>query len=130
VLRVLLPSGLRQQPSDQCIAHEEPRHLAAEFGETRFTRVRVEQHAECFAIVVVVGAEIVEPARLHRRRVQLVDGADVGSRAHQALYSPQFTSSAWPVMPLDRSLAMNRMADATSSPVGSRFRSDAAAVAL
>ena len=33
-------------------------------------------------------------------------------------------------MPLDRSLAMNRIADATSSSVGSRLRSEFAAVGL
>ena len=129
VLRVLLPRGLGQQPGHQRVADEEPGHLAAEFGEIGVAPVGLEQHAECFAIVVVVGAEVVETHRLGGRRVQLVDGADVGPGRHQALYSPQLTSRVCPVMPLDRSLAMNRIAEATSSSVGSRLRSDFAAVA-
>ena len=130
VLRVLLERRLRHQPGHQRIAHEEPLHLAAELGEVGVAAERVEQHAERLAVVVVVDAEIVEAAGLDRRGVQVVDGADVGARSHQALYSPQFTSSAWPVMPLDRSLAMNRIAEATSSSVGSRLRSLLTAAAL
>ena len=79
VLRILLQRRLGQQPGDQCIAHEEPLHLAAELGEVRFARVRLEQHAERLAVVVVVDAEVVEAAGLGRRCVQLVDGADVGA---------------------------------------------------
>ena len=117
------------RPGHQCVADEEPRHLAAELGQIGVARIGLEKHAECFAIVVVVTAEIVEAHRFGGRRVQFVDGADVGSGRHQALYSPQLTSRVWPVMPLDRSLAMNRIADATSSSVGSRLRSEFAAVA-
>ena len=130
VLRVLFPRRLGHQPGDQCVAHEEPLHLAAELGEIGVAAVGLEQHAQRFAVVVVVAAEVVEAAGLGGRGVQFIDGADVCAGCRHALYSPQLTSSAWPVMPLDRSLAMNRMAEATSSSVGSRLRSDAAAVAL
>ena len=130
VLRVLLARRLGHQPGHQRIAHEEPLHLAAELGQVGVAPERLQQHAERLAVVVVVDAEIVEAAGLHRRRVQVVDGADIGACSHQALYSPQLTSSAWPVMPLDRSLAMNRIAEATSSSVGSRLRSLLTAAAL
>ena len=79
VLRVLLPRGLGHQPGDQRVAHEEPVHLAAELGQIGVTLEGVEQHAERFAVVVVVDAEIVEPAGLDGRGVQVVDGADIGS---------------------------------------------------
>ena len=131
VLRVLLPRRLGHQPGDQRVADEEAIHLAADLGQIGVAPVGLEQHAERLAVVVVVGAEVVQPARLGRRGVQVVDGADVAVRVlTQALYSPQFTSSACPVMPLDRSLAMNRIAEATSSSVGSRLRSLLTAAAL
>ena len=78
VLRVLLPRRLGDQPGDQRIAHEEPIHLAAELGQIGVAPVGLEQHPERFAVVVVVDAEIVEPAGLDRRGVQIVDGADIG----------------------------------------------------
>ncbi len=130
MLRVLLPRRLRHQPRHQCVAHEEPVHLATEFGQVGIPPERLKQDGQCLAVVVVVDTEIVESARLYRRSVQVVDGADIGACSHQALYSPQLTSSACPVIPLDKSLAMNRIAEATSSSVGSRFRSDPAAAAL
>ena len=128
-LRVLLPRGFGQQPGHQRAAQEEPVHLAAQHGKAGFTPVGVQQHLQRFAVVVVVGAEIVEPGQLGGRGVQFFDGADVGAIGHQVWYSPQLTSRVCPVIPLDRSLAMNRIADATSSSVGSRLRSEFAAVA-
>ena len=130
VLRILLPRRLGNQPRDQCVADEEAAHLAAELGQVGVATVGLEQRAERLAIVVVVGAEVVEAARLGRRGVQVVDRTDIRPSSHYALYSPQFTSRAWPVIPLDRSLAMNRIADATSSSVGRRLRSLFTAAAL
>ena len=69
VLWILLPRRLRQQPSNQRIAHEEPRHLAAQLGEARLARIRVEQNAERLAVVVVFDAEVVESASLRCRGV-------------------------------------------------------------
>ena len=130
VLRVLLPRGFGQQPGHQRAAQEEAIHLAAQHRQAGFLPVGVQQHAQRFAVVVVVGAEVVEPGQLGGRGVQLIDGRDVGAFVgHQVWYSPQLTSSVCPVMPLDRSLAMNMIADATSSSVGSRLRSEFAAVA-
>ena len=128
VLWVLLPRGFRQQPGDQRTAQEEPIHLAAQHRKAGFPLIRVQQHLKRLAVVVVVSAEIVEPDQLGRRGMQVVDGADIGT-FHQLWYSPQLTSRVWPVMPLDRSLAMKRIAEATSSSVGSRLRSEFAAVA-
>ena len=129
MLRVLLPRGFRQQPGHQGAAQEEPIHLAAQHRKTGFLPVGVQQHTQRFAVVVVVDAEVVEPGQLGGRGMQLVDGRNVGAFGHQVWYSPQLTSSVCPLMPLDKSLAMNMIADATSSSVGSRLRSEFAAVA-
>src|SRR5438874_5183814 len=110
MLRVLLPCRLTQQPRHQRVAQEEPRHLAAQFGEICLTRIRLKQYPERFAVVVVVGAEIIEPTGLDGRGVQILDGPDIGTWCH-ALNSPQLTSRVCPVIPLDRALAMNRLAD-------------------
>ena len=130
VLRVLLERRLGDQPGYEGVADEEAVHLAAELGQLGIAGERVQQHRQGLAVVVVVGAKIVQPAGFGRRGMQILDGPHIGARRHQALYSPQLTSRAWPVIPLDRSLAMNRIAEATSFSVGNRFRSDAAAVAL
>src|ERR1700748_460262 len=129
VLRVLLPRGFRQQPGYQRAAQEEPIHLAAQHRKTGFLPVGVQQHTQRFAVVVIVDAEVVAPGQLGRRGMKFVDGRNVGAFGHQVWYSPQLTSSVCPLMPLDRSLAMNMIADATSSSVGSRLRSEFAAVA-
>ena len=90
VLRVLLARRLGHQPGHQRVAHEEPLHLAAELGEVGVAPVRLEQHAERLAVVVVVDAEIVEAARLGGRGVQVLDGADIGAcaRSTRSLVSP------------------------------------------
>ncbi len=129
VVRVLLPPGLRHQPGGQRAPQIHPTDLAAERRQVGVALVRVEDDREAFAVVVVVRAEIVEADQSRRRLVQVVDRPDVGALSHQALYSPQFTSSVCPVIPLDRSLAKKMIAEATSSSVGSRFRSEFAAVA-
>ena len=87
VLRILLPRRLGHQSGDQRVADEEAAHLAAELGQVGVAPVGLEQHAERLAIVVVVGAEVVEAAGLGRRGVQIVDGADVG-RAPSGLVLP------------------------------------------
>ena len=129
VLRVLLPRRFGQQPGHQGAAQEETIHLAAQHRKAGLLLVGVQQHAQRFAVVVVVATEVVESGQLGGRGVQLIDGCDVGAFGHQVWYSPQLTSSVCPVMPLDKSLAMNMIADATSSSVGSRLRSEFAAVA-
>ena len=80
VLRVLLERRLGHQPGHQRVAHEEPVHLAAELGQVGVAPEGLQQHAQRLAVVVVVDAEIVEAARLRRRGVQVVDGADIGAR--------------------------------------------------
>ena len=79
VLRVLLPCGFGQQPGHQRAAQEEAIHLAAQHRKAGFLPVGVQQHAQRFAVVVVVDAEVVEPGQLGGRRVQLVDGGDIGA---------------------------------------------------
>ncbi len=79
VLRVLLERRLGHQPGDQRVADEEPLHLAAEFGQVGVAAKRLEQHGERLAVVVVVDAEVVEAGGLHGRRMQVLDGADIGS---------------------------------------------------
>lgn len=123
-----VPAGLRQQPGHQCTAQEEPVHLAAKLCEIGLGAVGLQQHAKRFAVVVVIGAEVVEADHLGGRGVQIIDGAYIGAW-HQLWYSPQLTSRTWPLIPLARSLARNRTAEATSSSVGSRLRSELAAVA-
>lgn len=87
-----LPRRLAEQPCHQGITQEEPRHLAADFGEIGVPAVRIEKHTKGFPVVVIVGAEILEADGLRRRGVQVFNGADIGTR-HQALYSPQLTSN-------------------------------------
>ena len=82
VLRILLPCRLGHQPGHQRVADEEPAHLAAELGEVGVALIGLQQHAERFAVVVVVGAEIIEADRLGGRCVQVLDGADIGADAH------------------------------------------------
>src|ERR1700733_15238085 len=129
MLRVLLPRGFRQQPGYQGAAQEEPVHLAAQHRETGFLAVGVQQHTQRFAVVVIVDAEVVEPGQLGGRGRQLAHGRISRENGHQVWYSPQLTSSVCPLMPLGSSRTMNMIADATSSSVGSRLRSEFAAVA-
>ena len=135
VLRILLPRRLAEQSCHQRVAQEEPRHLAADLGEVGVAAVGLQQHRQRLDVVVVVGAEVVEAYGLDGGGLEFLDGPDVGARGGRpfarghALYSPQFTSSVAPVIPLDRSLAMNRMAEATSSSVGRRLRSEFTAAA-
>lgn len=129
VLRVLLPGRLGQQPCHQRSPQEEPIHLAAQHRETGFAFIRVQQDAQRFAVIVVVTAKVVEAHQLGGRCVQVFDGAYISSISHYVWYSPQLTSKVCPVIPLERSLAKNRIAEATSSSVGNRLRSEFAAVA-
>ena len=130
VLGVLLPGRFAEQSGHQRVTQEEPRHLAAKFGEIGVAAVGLEKYVEGFAVIVVVGAEVIQPDGLDRRGLQILDRSDVGPACVHALYSPQLTSRVWPVIPLDRSLAMNRIAEATSSSVGRRLRSEFTAAAL
>ncbi len=105
VLRVLLERGFRDKTGHQRVTGEEALHLAAELGQIGVALVGLQQHSECFQVVVVVGAEIIQTAGLYRRGMQILYCADIGTRCScairlhyslpsHALYSPQFTSRA------------------------------------
>ena len=93
VLRVLLPRRLRQQSGHQRAAQEEAIHLAAQHRKARVLTVRVQQNLQCFEVVVVVGAEVVQPGQLAGRCLQFIDGGNicpVGAFSH---YCAAFSSS-------------------------------------
>jgi hypothetical protein len=69
-------------------AAEEPRHLAAQFGQPASRAYDSSSTAERLAVVVVVGAEVVEPGALVAEACR---SSTVPTSAH-ALYSPQLTS--------------------------------------
>ena len=81
VFGVLRPARLAGQPGREGTAQDCPRHPGAPGRQAGVPGIRLQQHLE--AVAVVVGAKVVQPGELGRRRVQIRRGPDGLILAHR-----------------------------------------------